>query len=142
MSTTTLNGVTYRIDKMPARTQFHVYRRLLPILMTLDRVPQILAFAKEKELSTEEQMGMMLAALRPLASALSEMKDEDADYVITAALSVVYREQAEGKFAPVLAPNGVMMFNDIDLSGMVQLTVETIQENMGNFFDLLRVAFK
>lgn len=134
----TISGHTYRIGKMPARTQFHVLRRLGPILTSLERLPAILAAAKTSEMEERDKIAVFGSALGPLASALSSMPDADLDYVINCCLGACHRLQPDGKAAPVLAMDGVgIMFADIDMPAMLGLTMATIEENFVNFFDML-----
>lgn len=145
MSTTTikLKDFEYRIDRIPARTQFHVWRRVAPLLLTLERIPQILEFARQKEMPEDDRLSLVIAGGFPgLAEALAKMTDEDVNYVIDASLSVVSRLQEGGKYAPVLAPNGHIMFDDLGMAEMTQLTIASITGSMGNFFDLLSAALK
>ena len=71
--------------------------------------------------------------ISPIAEALSRMSDDDTDYVIDACLLVVQRKQGE-TWQSVVARNGSLMFDDIDLPAMLQLTVAVIQQNLGSFF--------
>lgn len=119
---TQINGNTYRIGKLDARTQFHVARRLAPLLAGIG-----------KTLNQPKNKDDLFSTFGPLADALSRMSDEDTDYVLDKCLSVTQRAQGN-QFAPVMASNGRMMFDDIDLPAMMQLAVAVIRENIGGFF--------
>jgi hypothetical protein len=119
--TVEVGGQTYRIGRIDARKQFHVARRLAPLLAGLG------------EASFKDDGDGMAKFLGPLTEALSHMSDEDVDYVLDVCLSVCQRVQANGQGAPIMSRGG-MMFNDIDMGQMVQLTVKVIQENMSGFF--------
>lgn len=115
-----IGGQKYRIGRIDARKQFHVARRLAPILASLG--------------ASSFKGDGFTKFLGPISEALSTMSDEDVDYVIDACLSACQRLQANGQGAPVIARGGGLMFEDIDMGQMIQLTVKVIQQNMAGFF--------
>lgn len=117
---TEIGGQQYRIGRLDAKKQFHVARRLAPLLAGLGGALQ----AESKE---------FVQLVAPIADALSKMSDEDTDYVIDTCLAVVQRRQ-NNQWASVVVRNGGLMFQDIDMAQMLQLTVAVIQGNLGNFF--------
>ncbi len=64
---------------------------------------------------------------------LSNISDADSDFVVKKCLSVVTRKQNAG-YAKIQTSEGHMMFNDISLAVMLELTVSVIEENLGDFF--------
>lgn len=112
----------YRIGRLDARKQFHVARRLAPVLAGLSG-------------SAGKTSGGLVAQLMPIADALSKMADEDVDYVLDTCLAVCQRAQQGGQYAAVTVANGGLMFQDIDMAQMIKLTVAVIQGNMAGFFD-------
>lgn len=117
-----VGGQKYRIGRIDARKQFHVARRLAPLLAGMG------------ESALADKAGGFAAMVGPLTTALSSMSDEDVDYVLDACLYVCQRIQPNGQGAPVIARSGGMMFEDIDMGQMIQLAVKVIQENLGGFF--------
>ena len=117
MADLTINGAEYVTGKMNAIKQFHVTRRLMPVLGSL-------ASANGKDL---------VDMLPALAESIGKMPDEDAEYVLFACLDVARRKQSNG-LAPVRAANGGLMFDDIDLAAMMQISAAVLQENLGGFF--------
>lgn len=118
--TVEVGGFTYRIGKMPAREQFHVTRRLGPAIMGF--------------LGSAASGGGIMGALGPIIDHLSKMSDEDSDYVLDHCLSVVHRSQPNGEWAKVRAPNGALMFEDIELPQLINLTRAVLMENLSGFF--------
>jgi hypothetical protein len=114
-----VGGQKYRIGRIDARKQFHVARRLAPLLAGMSGVP--------------DKSAGFAAFLGPLTDALSGMSDEDVDYVLDVCLGVCQRIQPNGHPAPVMVRGG-LMFEDIDMGQMIQLAVKVIQENLGGFF--------
>lgn len=142
MSTTVqVKEKSYQVGKLPARTQFHVLRRIAPLLAEL--VP-VVGIAKQMDLAqatATDKIEMFGPLFAPLAQALANLNDQDLDYVMNNCLARIERKEGE-RWAPILAPDGVQfMFPDIDMPVMLKLTVESIKENMGDFFELLPGLF-
>ncbi len=116
-----ISGQKYRIGNMGARKQLHVSRRLGPAMLGL------LASSQTKNFNITAMLG-------PAVDALSKMSDEDTDYVIDHCLDVVQREQDNGQWARIRAGNGGLMFQDIGLLQMLNLTRAVLAENLKDFF--------
>lgn len=117
-----LSGELYRIGKLSVRTQFHISRKLAPLLAQLIAVP-----------SSKEEFLEVLAG--PLAGALSDMKTEDADFVTNSCLEVVRRRQMVGQHEtwPRVVVGGAIMF-ELDLKTFMGIVINTITDNLGSFF--------
>jgi hypothetical protein len=119
-----LAGQSYRAGKIDARAQFHIVRRLAPVL---------------GELAPAAAGGKMggLDAIPPLANAIAKLSDADADYCLFGLLAVVTRKQPQGTgWGPVTAGNA-LMYDDIDMVGMLQLAWKALEFNMSGFFAAL-----
>lgn len=118
-----LDGHTYRVGKLDARAQFHIVRRLAPVL---------------GELAPALQGGKGgLDALPPIATAVAKLSDVDADYCIFGLLKVVSRKQPNGLgWGPVSTEN-LLMYDDIGMTQMLKLAWEALAFNMSGFFAVL-----
>lgn len=118
-----LDGHTYRVGKLDARAQFHIVRRLAPVL---------------GELAPALQGGKGgLDALPPIATAVAKLSDADADYCIFGLLKVVSRKQPNGLgWGPVSTEN-LLMYDDIGMTQMLKLAWEALAFNMSGFFAAL-----
>ncbi|WP_144658074.1 phage tail assembly chaperone [Achromobacter dolens] len=125
-----LNGHRYSIGKLSAKQQFHVSRRIAPIVPTL--IPVFVRLAAGGRGITEDPGGLA-DVLQPLADGLAAMKDEDADYVLDTCMQVVQRRQEHGWTAIWSASQRVPMFQDIDLAVMLPLAVRVIVASLGPF---------
>ena len=123
-----INGVNYSFGKLDAIKQFHVTRRLLPVLAELGLSATTLA-----SLSNESEGQDMMAIVGPVMGLISKMDDADVEYIIKTCMSTVKRQQGD-KWAPVQSPGGLLMFADIDMTVMIRLTIESVKENLGGFF--------
>lgn len=113
-----LNGVEYRVSNLDARRQFHIMRRLSPMLAEL---------ATAVNVKSES-----LDALQPLANALAGMSDSDADYCLFGLLACVQKRQ--GKTWSKICVDNQLMFADMTMPVMLQLAVKAFQFNFGDFF--------
>jgi hypothetical protein len=111
---------TYRAGRLDARTQFHVVRRLATVVSAFGAV---LPFLKASA---------PIAVVEPLLKAIGEMKEEDADYVITKCLAVVQRVTPQGAF-PIETGNGRLTYEDIAMPEMVQIVWHVLESNLKSF---------
>ncbi len=125
-----LNGNRYSIGKLNAKQQFHISRRIAPILPTL--IPVFVRLAGGNRVVSEDPGGLA-DVLQPLADGLAAMKDEDAEYVLDTCLQVVQRKQEHGWAAVWSASQRTPMFQDIDLGVMLPLVMRVITVNLGPF---------
>lgn len=141
MTEITIGEHELMLGHMPPRKQFHVARRLAPLMSSF--IEQLdLAKLKEAPAPSDEKPGdteiptpkpTILDSLKigPIMDALSDMKDEDCDYVLDACLSVVKVKQGSG-YSPLMR-NGQMMFQSITLLQMLQITAEVVMQDLSGF---------
>lgn len=115
---------TYVAGKMNAKQQFHVARRILPVLAGAGKD------------------GDVMDKIRGAAYALSEASDADADYVIDHCLAVVKRKMENGKGYTQIISAGRLMFEDMTMLEMLQIAGEVLVFNLGNFSDALPKGLK
>lgn len=124
-TTKQIGANSYRITKMTAMSQFHVSRRLGPILATMGISLQTLSGGFKPDVMD------FAAVLGPATAVMAKMTDEDANYIIFNCLSVVTRKQGDG-WAAVSTDSG-LMFDDIEMPEMIRLVVDVLHFNLGNF---------
>ncbi len=117
-----LEGRNYRANKIDARTQFHIVRRLAPVL---------------GEIAPALQGKGGLDALPPLANAVAKLTDSDADYVIFGLLKAVVRKQDQGLGWGPVATGEQLMYDDITMPLMLKLAWQSFSFNMSGFFAAL-----
>jgi hypothetical protein len=126
-----LNNVEYRISKLNARKQFHVMRRLAPV------ISDIAPFLKGMDLEhSESDKGYAMIA--PLGKALANLKDEDADFILDTLLDAVTRDAGNGLGFTPIRLNGVNMFSDITMASELKLAFEVIKDNFKDFLPEIR----
>jgi hypothetical protein len=141
----TIGDTEYQIHAISAMKQFHIARRLAPVIARLFPLLNISGalgamFEDGEEglpaLTTERRQEIfrdIIAGLPDLAESFAHLSDEDSEYIINACLDACWRKQDTG-WARVRS-QGVMMFNDIKLPAMMKLAFEAIRKNMGGFFE-------
>ncbi len=125
MTTQEISGHEYRIGKLDAFEQLHVARKLGPAFSKL-----IEAFRKNPEAA--ESGDIFALATEPLMETFAEMSKEDVEYIVNTCIATCERKQDRG-YAKV-AVNGNVMFQDIEVDGLIGLTLAVVQENLGRFF--------
>jgi hypothetical protein len=110
----------YTTTKLDVRTQLNLARRLSPAVPILDLV---------LEAKAENKNQCLLTALM-----LSKLDDADNDYVVNKCLAVVSRQQDDGTHAKLTNQSGLLMFDDLTLTELLDLTARVIEENLGDFF--------
>ena len=137
-----IGGNTYRINSMPAMTQFHVMRKLGPVLpgivpvlaQAATTLPQGDSQEADGAMATVDGVAAIAMAAQPLLDGLASMADADAEYVINHCLSAVMRRDAGGKSWSAVHRDGVTMFDDIDLMASMHLIWAVLRENYTGFF--------
>lgn len=127
MSDFTIGGLNYRSTRMDAFTQFHVLRRLTPVISSL------------KDLATAAPSVDLQASIGPLAAAIAAMSDADCNYVLGACLGVVQRQEPGDRgWARIWnADTKHVMFQDIDMAVMLQIALNVLQDAFTSFFSAL-----
>ena len=135
----------YRARKMTAFQQFHVARRLAPVISELLTTGSALAELasldqplKEGEAPPGADPSKLIV---PFADALSRVSDDDCNYVLGACLGMVQRQQG-GNGAGTVTWSSVwnergktIMFDDInELAPMMEIVIQVLQDNMTGFF--------
>ncbi len=125
-------GQTYRVGRLNAKMQLHVFRRLGPILAAVGKSAKDMISAHGSLVAAESQGASLNDLLGPVMDELSKMKDADVDYIIDACLSCCGRKEGE-RFANLMRGT-TLVYQDIDMPVMLRLTIEVLKENLGNFF--------
>lgn len=149
----TIEGFRYRIvGKLDALRQFHVVRRLAPLLSAFVNVDlaalreaaaaaadPAAAAAADADPRAGEAMRLLLPAL---ADALAHMTDDDTNYVVGACIGLVERDVGGGAgWGPVWNPAAKQMqYQDISFLAMLQLLGRVLMRNVGDFGSALSQA--
>jgi len=124
----TIDGINYKAGKLNAFQQFHVSRKIAPIIPTL--IPVFIVISKKGDL---KDLSAMAELLQPFADGLSNLSDESAEYVLGTCLSVVKRQDGEHWSAVWNQNLRRCMYDDIDLGIMIKICIKIIQDSLGGF---------
>lgn len=129
MSEFTINGINYRAGSLDAFKQFHLSRKIAPIVPTV--IPVFLKLSQQGNLSGD--LTGVAEVLEPFANGIADMDDETAEYIIHVCLSVVQRQNGPMWTNVWNASNNVCMFDDMDLSVILKIVFRVIQDNLAPF---------
>lgn len=141
-----VGGTTYRCTKLGAREQFHIVRRLAPVLGQLAPAFQksygnraATSAPAQGEENKGDKLSAVLDTLPVVAQAIAGLSDADADYVIFGLLKAVSRNMGQGLgWAPVCSIDGYQLqYQDIDMPTMLKLAAKALQFNLSGFFSAL-----
>ena len=118
-----LSGVEYRAAKIDAMKQFHIVRKLAPLMAE---------FAPKA--GATDSKG---PAIEGLANALAKMSDADSESLVHALLGSIKRKEKQGLGFSNITNGESLMFQDIDLKTMMQLAWQALQFNFKDFFSAL-----
>lgn len=123
-------GKKYQIGRLDAMSQFHVSRRIAPVLPPLIRTYLELA---SSDAPLTKNLGLLATSIQPVMDAISQLKDDDAEYVVGKCMAVVERQHLDGWAKVWSSAHKVSLFDDIDVGVMLELTVRVVMENLGPF---------
>ena len=120
-----LKGAHYVVGKLTPMAQFHLGRRIAPILATMG-----ISFGMLRE-GTKMDIDDLMASIGPVSVLLSNMRDEEVEYIIVGCFAAIKRKSGD-YWAPCMS--GVTpMFDDMDLGVIVRLCIETLRFNLSDF---------
>lgn len=127
MNELTLGDRVYRIGKLNAMQQFHLVRRLGPVLVVAGVTLDMLRKGMKIDL------GDIVAMAGPVMDIMSKMPDDEAEYLVFLCLGCCQIKQGNA-FAPMMTPDGKkLMFADIEMPEMLRVVIEVLKDNLGNF---------
>lgn len=122
-----IKGQQYRTARLSVFDQLKVSRKLLPVLAgMMSDFNGIKAAAQGGDIYQALEK-----ALPKLADSLAGMSEEDTNAIIHPCLAVVSRQHGKG-WTPVFS-QGDLMFDDVDLFGMLQMVGRVVGDSLGNF---------
>jgi hypothetical protein len=126
MADFTVAGQSYKSGKMDAIKQSHVVRRLTPVAGSIKQ-----AF----DLAGQPETFSMVDAIPIMSKVVSEMSDEHWEYILYACLDITQRQQ--GTAWTRIRMGNSLMFEDIQLSEMMQIVWSVLNDNLANFISAL-----
>lgn len=126
MAEFSVGGQNYKSSKLDVFKQFDIAKRLAPVMSAVAEI------ARAGDVEVEE----LVVKIAPVISALP---DADTHYIFNSCLDVTQRQQGD-RWARVRAPgSGGLMFQDIGLPELMQITFNVLKEHFAGFFAVLPV---
>lgn len=128
-----INSQQYRATKLNVFDQLKVSRKLLPVLSGLLGEIKVIKQLKTGKITIDDALKTALPAV---AQTLADLSEEDSNAIIHPCLAMVLRQQGN-TYVPIFS-NGQLMFDDIDLMGMLQIVARVVGDSLGNFLGELQ----
>lgn len=129
MSETEIGGIRYQVNRMNVFDQAHVARKVAPIVFSMGKGYSQVVQGAQVANGEDGENTMMFDAMVPITEILAKMTDDDVNYVLKKCLSVCQRHNGTN-WVPLMR-SGNLMFEDLELTTLIQLTMEVVQDNLG-----------
>lgn len=125
----------FKVNKINAFEQFHIVRRLAPILS--DLIPIANKMSKKNKAQEDQVDETDFEALGPIFMGIGKLSDEDANRVLLGLCSAIEMHQPKSNSWAYIVRGGNLMFSDFELPELLQLAGRAFQYNMAGFFSML-----
>ena len=128
----------FQLNKIDTFKQFHIARRIAPILGDMLPAMKDLAASKKgiDDLPEDQKFDQLAKMADPILKGLAKLNDEDANKVLLGLLSSIEVKQQSGNWSKV-ATESRIMFEDIDLPTLLNAAGRAFMFNLSGFFDML-----
>lgn len=130
-------GRHFNLSKIDTFKQFHIVRRIGPILGDIIPVAQklhSLQKVQSKSPSEEDTFSEIADLAKPIMDGLSKLSDADANYVLLGLLSAVEVRQMPANNWAKVVKNDMLMIGDLGLPLMLQIAGRAFAYNLADFF--------
>lgn len=127
-------GREFKLSKIDAFKQFHIVRRLGPILGDIIPVAQKLKGMQSEKQTEEEKFESVAQLAKPIMEGLSKLSDQDANTVLLGLLSAVEIKQQPANNWARIVRDGNLMIQDLELPVMLQVAGRAFAYNLAGFF--------
>lgn len=128
----------FKLNKINAFKQFHIVRRVAPVLSSL--LPALTDLQKssknDSQISEADKLEEFAKILSPIFTGLSKLSDAEADFVLYGLLASVEMQQAGGNWARV-STESMLMIQDLELPVLLQIAGRAFAFNLSGFFAAL-----
>lgn len=133
-----VNGRKYQARDLDIFDQMVIAKRLMPVLKNIV-TPEVLGAAMGAKVGDEAPKVDASKMLGAMADAIYSLSDEDTKAIMQLTLRVVDVQNtgaagAGGVYSPLMAPNGGLLFKDIKLPDLLQVSWKVVEGHLGDFF--------
>lgn len=129
-----LNGKKFKLSKLDAFKQFHVARRIGPMLSDLVSSSQMIGNLNQDEMSDGEKLEQFSKLAKPFMDGISKLSDADADYVLLRLLSCVEVHQEQFNSWAKVSTESAIAMQDLELPILLQIAGRSLMFNLSGFF--------
>lgn len=128
----------FKLSKINALKQFHIVRRIAPILGEMAPMLKDLSRVKKSEdsMSEDDKLEQIAKFISPMMNGMSKLSDQDSNLVLMGLLCAVEVQQSGGNWAPI-ARGDNLMFEDLELPVLLNAAGRSFMYNMAGFFTVL-----
>lgn len=128
-----LGGRKFQISKINALDQFHIARRMGPILADIVPIIQQLNKKKLDTLSEDEKLDSFGKLASPFMVGLAKLSDEDAEIVLFGLLSCAEIQGASGAWMKITNKK-LLLAQDLELPHLINIAGHSFMHNISGFF--------
>lgn len=132
----TIGDKKFQLTKIDAFKQFHIVRRLGPILGGIIPIAQKLKGFDAKGMSEDERLDQFAELLSPIMTGISKLSDADANLVLLGLCSSVSIHQPQFNNWAKVATGEVLSFTELTLPVLLQIAGRAFAFNLADFFAL------
>jgi hypothetical protein len=124
----------FKLNKIDALRQFHIVRRIAPLLREMIPVMGSIKKAKVDDLTEEQKFEQFGLIASPIIEGLARLSDADADFVLFRLLASVEVEQPQFNSWTFIATESGIKMQDMDLPVLLQAAGRALMFNLSGFF--------
>ena len=133
-----INGRKFKLNKINALIQFHIVRRIGPLLTDLMTVLGQIKSKNVDGLDEEAKLQEFARIANPIMLGLSKLSDADSEYVLFRLLSAVEIHQDQFNiWTKVATPDNGIVMQDLEFPILIQAATRSLMFNLKGFFSLL-----
>lgn len=129
-----IKGVKFKLHKIDAFKQFHIVRRLGPLLGDIIPVAQKLGKLDQEKITDQEKFDSFAQMISPIMNGLSKLSDADANVILLGLCSSVEMyQETSGNWGRV-ATSEILCFQNLSLPTLLQIAGKAFTFNLTDFF--------
>lgn len=127
----------FKLNKINAMIQFHILRRIGPLLTELMTVMGHIARKNVDGMTEEQKLEEFAKIANPIMMGLSKLSDADSEYVLFRLLTATEYHQAQfNVWSRVACDTGILM-QELEFPVLMQVATRSLMFNLKGFFSLL-----
>lgn len=133
-----VNGRKFKLNKIDVMKQFHVARKISPLLgSALPAMKEMAALSKNggfDKLGEGDKLEKISKVMIPFIEGIGKLSDEDSEMVLTSLLSSTEVYQDEHKVWAPVAKGKIILMQDLELPTLLQVAGRSFMYNLSGFF--------